>query len=156
MNLWNKDRDAQRGSAAVEAAMIMLWVLPLFIGMIEVGGMFWAWVTTVRAAEHGARYAATGQGEVEHNRLYEIKAEAVRYLQQLPETDSDVDVRSWDGAAPTGAGYSDDPGKPCDMVQVEVTYYYRPMTPLVGRFFPSEIPISARDRKINEPWTSCE
>jgi hypothetical protein len=48
-----------------------------------------------------------------------------------------------------------DAGDPCDVVEVEVQYTYRPVIPLIAHFLPSQIVLRGKDRKLNEPWTPC-
>ncbi|MDJ0753202.1 MAG: TadE/TadG family type IV pilus assembly protein [Ardenticatenaceae bacterium] len=49
------------GQALVEFALIAIVLLLLFFIIIEVGRVFWAWISVQNAARSGARYAVTGQ-----------------------------------------------------------------------------------------------
>ena len=143
-----------RGISSVELALILPAVMALAMGVIETGNMFTAWLTVHKAAQTGTRFAATGQGEEEGTRLGLIieRTEDAADTLNGPVT---VSVRSWPNLDTSAPGVLDDPGDPCHPVEVSATYNYRPITPIVGDILPEAIPLTGRDRKINEPWQQC-
>lgn len=157
----------QLGAVAVEFALVLPVVFVLSMGLIECGNIFRTWLTVQKAAQAACRFATTGQGEIEGDRLSRIVNEAMQVTDDLPGV-TQVSIRSWPGITPSGAGRVNNAGKPCDMVEVKVTYQYPPITPafdlaglfgLGGNAFNSgndeTIPLSSVDRKINEPWQPC-
>lgn len=144
-----------RGVAAVEMALILPAVLLLICGLIETGNLFFTWLTVQKAAEIGARFAATGQGEDEGTRLAQIETRAEALLANLSGNGATVSVRSWPTINATGSGVSGSAGQPCGIVEVSVSFLYQPVTPLLGDMLPESIPVSGSDRKVNEPWRPC-
>lgn len=144
-----------RGLAAVEMALLLPVALTLIFGLIETGNLFFTWLTVQKAAEMGARFAATGQGEDEGTRVAQITAQAEILLTDLSATDAAVSVRSWPTINATGSGVSGSAGDPCGIVEVRVSLNYHPITPLLGDVLPETIPVSGSDRKVNEPWRPC-
>jgi hypothetical protein len=55
----------------------------------------------------------------------------------------------------TTAGTSGYAGKQCDAEEVTVTYQHRFITPLLQFAAPSGIPLTGRQRMINEPFGPC-
>lgn len=157
----------QRGAVAVEFALLLPVVFVLSMGLIECGNIFRSWLTVQKAAQYACRFATTGQGELEGDRLARIKTEAEKITADLPGA-TDVSVRSWSGSTPSGSGQINNAGDPCGMVEVTVTYNYPPITPafdlagflgLGGNAFNDggggTISLSSSDRKVNEPWRPC-
>jgi Flp pilus assembly protein TadG len=130
-----------------------LMVLCMF-GVIEMGRLFFAWATLQHAARTGTRVAVTGQGESNGTRLSLITTETQKVLDQLSGGGSTITVRSWPSATATGSGRVGNPGQPCELVEVEVRYTYRPVVPIISSLMPSLV-LQTRDRKLNEPWTPC-
>ncbi len=144
------------GSMLVEFAVLLPAALVLIMGLIETGNLYRSWLTVQKAAQQGARYATTGQGEMDGNRLTEIVGATSELLTILPNNgDSEVYVRSWPGMNVSGEGRPDDPGQPCDTVEVKVLYTYDPITPLVGAVMPDPLVLNGSDMKVNEPWHLC-
>lgn len=146
---------AQRGAAALEAALVLPVLLLLVIGTMETASLLRVWLAVQKASQAGARTAATGQGEETGDRLARIEAAAERFLADLPGGAAQVAVRSWPGAAMSGAAREGDPGEPCDAVEVEVTKAWAAATPLLAALLPADLPLSGADRKVNEPWRPC-
>lgn len=146
-----------RGQGLVEMALALPLLLLLMLGIIEMGRLFFAWVTVQHAARAGARMAITGQGEQEGTRLGLITAKAQEVADNLYGGGTVITVRSWNGVVATGAGQEGDPGDPCELVEVEVRYTYRPVITLIADLMPNDgqIVLQGRDRKLNEPWIPC-
>ncbi len=150
----NKQR--QSGTVAVEFAYILPIVFVLVLGFIECGNLFYSWLTTYKAAQAGARFAATGQGEDEGTRMTRIQEEVARHMDRLEGGASETTISSWPRGIYDGDGTQDDAGNPCGMVEVTVAYAYHPITPILDTILPETILISGSDRKVNEPWSVCE
>ncbi len=144
-----------RGLAAVEMALVLPAALLLIFGLIETGNLFFTWLTVQKAAEMGARFAATGQGEDEGTRVAQIQARSQALLVNLSGSGAEVSVRSWPTISATGSGVAGSAGEPCGIVEVGVSFLYRPVTPLLGDVLPESIPVHGSDRKVNEPWRPC-
>lgn len=145
----------QRGQSLVEAAFVIPLLILLILAIVDLGRLAFAWVTVQYAAGAGARFAVTGVGEQNGTRLGLIKQAARRWSDLLPGRNAQINVRSWRGRRASGAGRENNPGGPCDLVEVEVVYTYRTITPLVGRLIPP-IQFRGRERMVNEKWGSCD
>ena len=172
----------QRGSMAVETILILPAMLVMLMAVIETGSLFMSYQTVQKAAQMAARFAATGQGEQEGNRLTRIKTKASDLTASLHNGAKGVTVRSWPSTTPSGSGRVDDPGRPCELVEVEVDFDYQCITPLGTLMnlaetlfkaqssanagenegaasttsFPALFHLVGKDQKINEPWNPCE
>ena len=145
----------QRGMSALECAIVLPVFLMLLMGLMEAGNLFRSWLTVQKAAQAGARFASTGQGDLEGDRMARILNEADMVLGILPDAARLVAVRSWPDVVASGSGATGDPGQPCGLVEVAVTYDYTPITPIIGAALPAVIPLAGSDRKVNEPWQPC-
>ncbi|MES9994867.1 TadE/TadG family type IV pilus assembly protein [Desulfovibrio aminophilus] len=144
-----------RGVAAVEMALILPALLLMVFGLLESGNLFLSWLTVQKSAEMGARFAATGQGEDEGTRLAQIVEQANVLLSTLPSAGSTVSVRSWPGLDTSGPGVTGSAGQPCGVVEVGVSFLYKPITPFIGDVLPETVQLTGSDRKVNEPWKPC-
>ncbi|NJB67265.1 hypothetical protein GGQ74_000905 [Desulfobaculum xiamenense] len=150
----------RRGISAVEFALILPVVLGLVMVVVELGNVYFTQATLTKAATGGARLAVTGQGDMEGDRLDRIRAR-VRELSDVldlpqPEGAIEIMIRSWDNAYGSGTPEEGDPGRPCEMVEVEVRCPYRPLTPLIGGALTGDLVLSGHRRMVNEPWQPCE
>ncbi|MBN2139829.1 MAG: TadE/TadG family type IV pilus assembly protein [Desulfovibrionaceae bacterium] len=147
-------RQGTRGISVVEFALILPVFLTLVMGVIETGNMFRTWLTVQKAAQSAARFATTGQGDEEGTRLSQIVQKAQEVVATLPQ-ETEVLVRSWPGMDTAAEPTDNDPGGPCQVVEVRVRADYEPITPLLGPLLPEVIPLVGADRKVNEPWYPC-
>jgi Flp pilus assembly protein TadG len=152
----------QSGSATVETALVLPLLLLLVFGAMEVANALSYWISIQKAADVGVRFASTGQGEIEGTRLTDIITKTNQFLASSRGAGASVTVRSWPGVNASGAGRQNNPGIPCDTVEVQVTYNYITVTPisaLMGMFnasgWAAQIPMTAYARRINEPWQPC-
>jgi len=146
----------RRGLVSMEFALILPLLLAFAMALIEGGVMFHSWLTIQKAAQSGARFAATGQGEDEGTRMAQILGVTEEWMDHLEKGEKTIVVRSWSGALPEGDGVDGDAGGPCQMVEVDVTYAYHPFTPVIGSALPETINLRGTDRKLNEPWRPCD
>lgn len=145
----------QGGSTSLETAVILPAVLLLVMGLVESGNMFFSWLSLQKAAQTGTRFAVTGQGEEEGDRMARIVEAALAAKGNLDPASLTVEVRSWDDFTVGGDGVLDDAGEPCDMVEVRLRYQYEPLTPMIGEALPELFMLEGADRKVNEPWMRC-
>lgn len=153
----NVARSTQRtsGQTLVEMALIAPILVLLLFGIVELGRLFFAWVTVQHAARTGTRFAVTGRGEQEGTRLQQILKASRDACQTLPADSVEIIIRSWHGPRGRQQLRVGSAGGPCDLVEVEVRYKYQPVIPLIGTLMPKKIVMSGRDRKLNEPWVPC-
>lgn len=140
----------------MEFALILPFMLAMAMVIIEAGTIFYSWLTIQKAAQSGARFASTGQGDEQGTRMAQILETTETWLEHLDNGGTEITVRSWPETTAAGDGTADDPGGPCQLVEVAVVYNYHPFTPLIGAMLPSVIPLEGSDRKLNEPWRPCE
>ena len=162
MSRKRRDRD-QRGLVIVESAIVLAALLLMLMAMIESGNIFMTWLTTQRAAEYGARFASTGQGEIEGTRDTDIIRVTREAMKALPDylAKTTVEVRNWPSRSPLGES-DEGGGTPCNLVEVEARYAYEFITPVAGLaaifdgVIPTTLSIKAMDRQVNEPWLPCD
>ncbi|WP_338669516.1 TadE family protein [Pseudodesulfovibrio methanolicus] len=152
----NRNKTRRAGLAAVETALILPIMFMLVMAVIEGGNAVYAYVTVQKAAQLGARFAATGRGADEGTRLNDIIQATQAGLTTLKQSNIEISVRSWPDVQATGDGIDNDPGAPCQLAEVAVVYNYEPFTPLVAPLLPETIPLRGFDRKVNEPWKPCD
>jgi len=143
------------GSVAVEAALVLPVLMALSMAVIETGNMFRSWLTVHKAAVSGARLATTGRADAAGDRLALIVGHVEDFLAPLAASDHEIVVASWPGLDASEPAREGDPGRPCDMIEVRVSYGYRPVTPL-SMVLPEAVVLSGKGRKVNEPWSPCE
>ncbi|MFZ5812334.1 MAG: TadE/TadG family type IV pilus assembly protein [Thermodesulfobacteriota bacterium] len=154
-----------RGVAVVEMALVLPLFLFLVMGIFDVSNMMRISLGMQHAVRLGVETAASGQGVEDNTRSTTLVEDAVKgYLDILALEEGQepvVTVRSWEGTDTSGEGVAGDLGGPCDMVEVKVDYTYHPLDPFVavatlfGGLENLEIPLSRSERRVNEPWASC-
>jgi Flp pilus assembly protein TadG len=149
-------KSASRGSACVEVALLLPVVLAMLFGLIEVGNMYFAKATVAKAAQSGARFAVTGRGAVEGDRLALIEERSRQMADRLGADRVQVAVSSYGDVGASGEPVENNAGGPCELVQVRVSYAYDPITPFLAEALPSPINFSASERMVNEPWMPCD
>lgn len=151
-------RASERGATLAEFALMLPVLMAIIAGVIEMGMLFNAWVAVQDAAERGTRYAVTGRSSCSSggsSRLTCITSEAQTAVKHIKDnaTAVTVTVNSWNYPTYTTLA-ANNPGGPCDAVEVAVTYAYKPritlFTPLIGTRN-----LTGRQRFINEPFGPC-
>ncbi|WP_461211322.1 TadE/TadG family type IV pilus assembly protein [Desulfocurvus sp. DL9XJH121] len=139
----------------LEFALVLPVLLAMCFSLVEAGNIYFASATVDKAAQVGARYAVTGVGHDDGTRVTLITQAAEAITASLPGT-AQVSVRSWGAGDFNGDGRDDDPGCPCELVEVRVTYGYTPVTPIIGELIADGLTLTGRERMINEPWLPCD
>jgi Flp pilus assembly protein TadG len=152
----NRQDRSESGTSTVEIGLLLPVLLLCMLGTVECGNMFASWLTLQRAAQDGARFAATGQGDQEGNRLTRIVNLTKQEFASISSGPVTVTVRSWPGMNVAGSGRTGDPGRPCDTVEVQAQYTYALVTPLLKPVFSDSVVLTGAQRKLNEPWQVCQ
>ncbi len=165
---FQKLKSKNSGQALVEFALILIVLMLLLTMVIELGRIFWAWSAVQTAARTGARYAITGQAEIDAcdgepvgclARTESIEQTALLNLTGLRveqdvafEEDfyTAVEIFGFNSALPAGQqmqpGFGGDPGQP---VSVRVTYNVPIITPLL-RNIVENVPVFGQVTLNNE------
>jgi hypothetical protein len=155
----------ERGQALVEFALVGIIFFMMVFGIIDMARLFQSWVTVQHAAREGARYAITGQSACDGaaNRTDCIEWTSKRATTGLSgggedATDEEIGVsfKAWDYVGSNWTGpTSNKTGKPCDQIEVTVSYTHQVVAPIIKVFAPSGITISGSQRMTNEPYGPC-
>lgn len=131
---------AQRGAAIVEMALIAPVFLLLLIGVLEMSMLFYANLTMQYAVREGARYAVTGQNNLDPN-----ATDQQRYQAIVAEI-KDSSMGLYDKVAPVisvnkvsyGSASAYTPGMfgaPGDIMVIQLDCTWNLSTPLLSAFF---------------------
>lgn len=150
----------QRGQTLLEFTFAAMAFLLLVFGIMEMGRMFQSWVTVQHAAREAARWGITGQSAcaiAPDDRPACIEFEAMESLVGLNGANTaTVNVRSWqfpDYADPAAEGSA---GGACDLLEVQIDYTHSIVVPLISNITGDQIPLTGRERMLNEPFGTCE
>lgn len=149
-----RGRHDEQGSSILEFALVLPVLLAMVFCIIEVGNMYFASSTLDKAASVAARFAVTGVGHDDGTRTALIKQAAKQVTASLPGT-ANVSVSSWAALPATGEGRTGDPGCPCELMEVKVSYGYTPVTPIIGDLLGAGTTLTGTERAVNEPWLPC-
>jgi len=156
----------ERGQALVEFSLVAIAFFLLVFGIFDMARLFQSWVSVQHAAREGARYAITGQilcpGYVsgEHRRDCTIQTAKKGTTGMngggISGADVSVSFQAWDYNTPSyDAADSNEIGKPCDQLEVSVTYTHGFVTPVLEGLFPGGVTITGSQRMTNEPFGKC-
>jgi hypothetical protein len=150
---------SERSQAVVEFALVGSIFFMLIFGIIDTARLFESWVTVQHAAREGARYALTGRSDCAtytDNRLACIEYQAKEAAMGLSGGSAavNVTVRKWDYPLYADPPVEGSAGVACDDIEVQVEYDHQLMTPIISSIV-SHIPLSGRERVINEPFGKC-
>ena len=110
----------ERGASLVETALILTFVLlPLLVGMVDLGAAFYSYIAITNASREGARYAShfPYRGpEIREATINEAAAGGII----LVESDVLIDPDPPDGALPSDPAVA----QPGDVIEVAVEYDY--------------------------------
>lgn len=152
---------SEAGVTTLEVAFGLPVLLLLIFAVAELGYNVFARTTVEKAAQVGARFAVTGQGYDQGNRLTLIQDAARKMADVLtggnPANKSvTVTVSSYDKGNTSSSPVLNSAGVPCDAVEVRVDYTYTPLTPFAGPLLPATMTVTGKERMINEPWVACQ
>ncbi len=149
----------ERGQTLIEFAMIAPVLMILIMAMVDLARVMETHVTIQEAARDAARYAVTGRADCtgvatptrETCIVQTVKDDTASLTnnQTIPTS-----YKSWDYPTYADPGTNNDAGTQCDAIQVQVTYTYHPVTPLIN-FFVHSVPLTATERMVNEPFGPC-
>ena len=156
----------ERGQALVEFSLVAIAFFLLVFGIFDMARLFQSWVSVQHAAREGARYAITGQvlctgytsGEHRRDCTIQTAKKGTTGMNGGGVSGADVSIsfQAWDYDTPAYAGpYDDEIGKPCDQLEVSVTYTHRFVTPVLEGLFPGGVTITGSQRMTNEPFGKC-
>ena len=164
-----RSRRWQRGQVIVEFAIVSLAFFLFLFGIFDMARLFQSWVTVQHAAREGARYAITGRIEYEDGGttvcntrvacIVWVSKHATGGLYEGGNNSPKVTVtyEAWDY---TGANYTGpnvgDVGKPCDQIEVQVSYTHHFATPLLQALLPGGVTVKGEQRMTNEPFGTCK
>lgn len=154
-----------RGATAVEMALVLPVVILFIMGIFDVANMMRISLGMQHAVRMGAAMAASGEGVDTGTRSLslittEVKGELAGLGEQV-EQGAVVTVKSWPGSVSSGDGATGDLGGPCDTVEVRVDYDYPTLEAfnaamgLFGGSVPTTIALSRAEKRLNEPWATC-
>lgn len=148
----------ERGASMVEFAFLSPIIFMVLLGIMELALIFHAWMAVQHASELGARYAVTGQIDCTSggtNRYTCIQSEAKLGTKTLKNGSSaTVSIQSWTYPTYT-TNVQNSAGNQCDAMEVKVVYSYQSITP-VFKVIKSTIPMTGKQRFINEPFFNCK
>lgn len=157
-------KQADRGQALAEFAIIIVVLLVLILFIVDVGRIGWAWVTVQSAARAGARYASTGNSSCSNppNRLDCVISRTHHHLNTLPlhedpqapwGDDEAYRIEVWgideDGQGPS-LGNPGAAGKPV----VVRAYYWVPIVNPLFRPIRQSIRVNGQVSMVNELFDS--
>lgn len=127
----------QRGTTIVEFAIIAPVFLLLMIGVIELSMVYFANLTMQHAVREGARYAVTGQNNLDPNASNQQRYQAV--IQKIKDSsmgmyDKVAPVISVNNVSGSNSGMFGNPG---DIVVISLDCNWPLVTPMMAAFFTS-------------------
>lgn len=139
--------------------MVAPLLMILLMGLVDLARLMESHVTIQEAARDAARYAVTGRidctGPATPTRdtciVQTVKDDTASMTNASTITTS---YQSWKYPSYADPATVNDAGQQCDAVQVKVTYDYQPITPLF-KFFVNNVPLTASERMVNEPFGPC-
>lgn len=154
-----------RGATVVELALVLPVLILLVMGLFDVSNMMRISLGLQHAACMGVALASSGAGVETDGRSPDMVETEVRNqlepLGQEVKSGAVVSVKSWPGSDSSGSGTAGSLGGPCDTVEVKVAYDYPALeaflaaVELFGGGAAASVPLTRAERRLNEPWASC-
>ena len=151
-----QDRTLERGTSALEMALILPLLLWLVIGMIDAGRILQAYITVNHAAREAARFAVTGRMLPANDGTLLTRPASISQVAQaqliglqLGPLNPDTWDESIDWGAHTIRVNPTDAAGPAEYVEIEVSYNVRLLAPGLSTFMPF-VRASAFQRMVNE------
>jgi len=155
----------RRGTTVVELALVLPLLILFIMGIFDVANMMRISLGIQHAVRMGVAMASSGAGvETDERSVDMIESEVktqLALLGQAVEQGAVISVKSWSGSDSSGDGTAGSLGGPCDTVEVKVDYDYPTLEPfqaamdLFGGGAPANVALSRSERRLNEPWASC-
>lgn len=165
-------RDATKGSAAIEFAVVAPVFFLFLMGIIEVGTVYVANSILQKATDDAARYIRTGQAQAVHMTQAQFRTYLCSRISTLLACDTNlqIDVRDYSTSynsatytSPVGSDGNLDPtfsqyniGNAGDVILVRVFYQWSLMTPLISPLLKNEANgkrmLTATAAFTNEPF----
>lgn len=129
----------QSGATLVEMAIVMPVFLLVLLGLVEFGMMFFATLTMQYAVREGARYAITGQKDLDPNKASQQRYAAV--IEKIRDSslglyDKVAPVISVNGTSYQAGGYSNAMfGGAGSVIVLKIDCSWTVTTPLIGAIF---------------------
>jgi hypothetical protein len=156
---------SEHGQALVEFSLVLILFLTLIFGIFDSVRLLQSWMTVQHAAREGARYAITGQvlcagytsGDHRADCITQKSKVATTGIPGGGEDGSSVTVsfKYWDYPLYAGTGTANNPGTPCDAIEVQVAYTHQMTTPILKAILPGGVSLAGRQRMVNEPFGPC-
>lgn len=149
----------EKGQALIEFTFVLMAFLLFIFGIIEGARMFESWITIQHASREAARWGVTGQVDcaaATGDRLACIEAEAADNLGTLNDPNTAIiEVNSYEFPAYSDPATANDPGGPCDLLEVHIEYDHQVVVPLISSITGDTVSLETEERMINEPYASC-
>ncbi len=157
-------RKRERGQVLVEFAIVSVAFFLFLFGVFDSARLFQSWITIQHASRESARYGITGRSNCDgptQTRIACMEYVAKHATENINGggnggTGVTVSFRAWDYSTYSGTGTAAVVGKPCDQLEVTVTYTHHFVTPLLQAVVPGGVTIHGDQRMTNEPFGSCQ
>jgi Flp pilus assembly protein TadG len=156
-------RKKERGQVLVEFGIVAVVFFLFLFGIFDAARLFQSWITVQHAAREGARYGITGRSDCDGPT--DTRAACIEWTAKNATTglngggelgaDITVAYRAWDYSTYSGAGTVAQLGKPCDQIEVSVSYTHHFVTPLLQAIVPGGVAVTGSQRMTNEPFGAC-
>jgi hypothetical protein len=156
-------RKKERGQVLVEFGLVAVVFFLFLFGVFDAARLFQSWITVQHAAREGARYGITGRSECDGPT--DTRVDCVIWTAKNATTglngggdggaDISVTYKAWDYSSYSGAGTANVLGKPCDQIEVSVSYTHHFATPLLQAIVPGGVSVTGSQRMTNEPFGAC-
>jgi hypothetical protein len=145
-----------RGTNLVEAAFVVPLLLLLTFGILDFGGMFYAYLALESGVTQAARFSVTGQtlNDPSHPGTQLSRADSIKLaMRQATPTLTIEDNDFSFSHLPVGSStWVTGTGGPNEIERVQINYDWRLMTPLIARFFPGgQLTLTVSSSMKNEP-----
>lgn len=134
-------RRRQRGASAVEFALIAPLLFFLLFAAIEMGLLYWANLTMQHAVREGARYAVTGQSNLDTGPTPQRYLAVIQNIKNnsmglYTKLNTAISVNNSTASSDPGTYTSGMFGNPGDILILRLDCTWRIMTPFLMPFFP--------------------
>jgi Flp pilus assembly protein TadG len=152
-------RRGEKGQTLVEFVFVVMAFMLFIFGIIEGARMFQSWITIQHASREAARWGVTGQDDcaaATDNRLVCIETEAADNLTTLMDpSGAIIEVSHYEFPAFADPAFANDPGEPCDLLEVHVEYDHTVVVPFIGAITGDTVHLETEERMVNEPYGTC-